>query len=176
MEKEVKEFESYDDALVFVKQHHVKQLVDGSKITRKLDFTILPMLCGIYLLQYLDKLLLNYAAAMGIKKNLVGNEFANLSTIFYAAYIFGVPIVSYFLQKLPLGKTLGVFIICWGIVVSCHAASQNYASLMIVRTLLGIFESSSAVGLIIISGMYYTKRQQVARMVFGQQWSELDQL
>ncbi|KAI5962383.1 uncharacterized protein KGF55_003459 [Candida pseudojiufengensis] len=164
MEKQISSSESYDDALEFIKQDHNQIEIDNHKIVKKLDFIILPILCGIYLLQYLDKLLLNYAAAMGIKQNLKGNEFANLSTIFYAAYIFGVPIVSYFLQKFPLGKCLGIFIICWGIVVTCHSASKSYTSLMIVRTLLGIFESSSAVGLIIISGMYYTKRQQVARM------------
>ncbi|EGW33990.1 allantoate permease [Spathaspora passalidarum NRRL Y-27907] len=143
--------EEYDNALKFL-------------VTRKLDFAILPILCCIYFLQFLDKTLLNYAAAMGIKANLVGNQFANLSTIFYAAYIFGEPIISYLLQKFPLSKALGTFIILWGIVVACHSACSTYASLMIVRTLLGIFESSSAVGLIIISGMYYSKPQQVARM------------
>ena len=49
-----------------------------------------------------------------------------------------------------------------GVVVTCHSACSSYASLMIVRTLLGIFESSSAVTT--TSGMYYNKRQQVARM------------
>ena len=159
--------DSYDNAFEFINQTELAQEaieIDHAKLMRKLDYIILPLLCCVYLLQYLDKLLLNYSAAMGIKKNLVGNEFANLSTIFYAAYIFGEPIVSYCLQRFPLGKTLGVFIVIWGVVVACHAAAKTYASLMIVRTLLGIFESSSAVGLIIISGMYYTKRQQVARM------------
>lgn len=155
---------SFDNALGFLKEHKEVGIIDHAKLVRKLDWIILPILCGIYLLQYLDKLLLNYAAAMGIKDNLKGNEFANLSTIFYASYIFGEPFVSYSLQKFPLGKTMGVFIMLWGVVVACHAATSTYASLMVVRTILGIFESSSAVGLIIISGLYYTKQQQVAHM------------
>ncbi|CAK9437260.1 uncharacterized protein LODBEIA_P16380 [Lodderomyces beijingensis] len=155
--------DKFDNAFAFVHNHEEVE-IDHAKLMRKLDYIILPLLCCVYLLQYMDKLLLNYAAAMGIKKNLHNNEFANLSTIFYAAYIFGEPFVSYCMQKFPLGKTLGVFITIWGIVVACHAAATSYASLMIVRTLLGIFEASSAVGLIIISGMFYTKRQQVARM------------
>lgn len=158
------ESNSYDNALGFLKQHKEVGTIDHGKLVRKLDWIILPILCGVYLLQYLDKLLLNYAAAMGIKDNLKGNEFANLSTIFYAAYIFGEPFITYCLQKFPLGKTMGVFIILWGVVVACHSATSTYASLMVVRTILGIFESSSAVGLIIISGLYYTKGQQVARM------------
>ncbi|ABN67524.2 putative allantoate permease [Scheffersomyces stipitis CBS 6054] len=163
-----KEEDTYDAAFHFVKQNHLDTLElsqqDSAKVVRKVDFHILPLLCGIYFLQFLDKSLLNYAAAMGIKKNLVGNEFANLSTIFYAAYIFGEPIVAYCLQRFPLSKILGLFIVCWGIVVACHAACDTYASLMVVRTLLGLFESSSAVGLIFISGMFYTKPQQAARM------------
>ncbi|KAK6456387.1 putative allantoate permease [Scheffersomyces xylosifermentans] len=165
----VKDNDSYDGAFAFVKKNQLagaENLSESNqkRVVKKLDWHILPVLCAIYFLQFLDKSLLNYAAAMGIKKNLVGNEFANLSTIFYAAYIFGEPFVAYLLQKFPLSKILGLFIVLWGIVVACHAACKTYASLMVVRTLLGIFESSSAVSLIIISGMYYTKPQQAARM------------
>ncbi|KAK6464345.1 putative allantoate permease [Scheffersomyces coipomensis] len=165
--------EDYDIAFKFLQQNEgqdtiIKNQELPPKVLKKLDLIILPLLCAIYFLQFLDKTLLNYAASMGIKDHLVGNQYANLSTIFYAAYIFGVPFVSYFLQKFPLSKTLGFFIILWGIVVACHAACKTYASLMIVRTLLGIFESSSAVALIMISGMYYTRSQQVARMGY---WS-----
>lgn len=134
------------------------------KVLRKLDCFVLPFLCCTYLLMFLDKALLNYAASMGIKKHLVGNEFSNLSTIFSAAYIFMEPIVTYLIQKYPISKVMASFIICWGIVLACHSACKTYASLMIVRTLLGIFESASAVGCIAISGMYYTKAEQSARI------------
>lgn len=159
---------SADDAYEFVVKHklddHQINHEMGKIVTKKLDKRILTLLCGIYFLQFIDKTLLNYAAAMGIKKNLVGNQFANLSTIFNGAYIFGIPIVTYCLQKYSLSRTLGSFIFCWGIVVACHSACKTYAELMVVRTLLGILESSSAVSLIIISGMYYSKPQQAARM------------
>ncbi|EMG45842.1 THI73 Thiamine pathway transporter THI73 [Candida maltosa Xu316] len=165
-EHSISDESEFDNALQFVKENNDDETSpeEARRIVRKLDFIILPLLCCIYFLQFLDKSLLNYAAAMGIKKNLQGNEFANLSTMFYASYIFGEPIISYILQRFPLGKSLGVFIVLWGVVVACHAVCSTYASLMIVRTLLGIFESSSAVGLITISGIYYTKSQQVARM------------
>ena len=133
---------------------------------RKLDCVVLPFLCMTYLLMFLDKALLNYAASMGIKQHLKGNEFANLSTIFGAAYIFMEPIVTYLIQRYPISKVLGTFIVVWGAVLACHSACKTYASLMVVRTLLGMFESSSAVGCIAISGMYYTKAEQSARIGF----------
>lgn len=116
------------------------------KVLRKVDMFILPFLCCIYLLMFLDKALLNYAASMGIKKHLKGDEFSNLGTIFSAAYIFMEPIVTYLIQKYPISKVLSVFITTWGIVLTCHCACKSYASLMIVRTLLGLFEASFQCG------------------------------
>lgn len=158
---------NYDVAFKFLKSKENDDIENTElprELLRKIDFRILTLLCAIYFLQFLDKTLLNYSAAMGIKENLVGNEFSNLSTIFYASYIFAEPFISYCLQKFPISRALSFCIVLWGIVLTCHAACKTYASLMIVRTLLGIFESSSAVGIIAISGMYYTKSEQVARM------------
>lgn len=155
----------YDSAYTFVQNIDQLDAEVSPKLLRKLDLRILTFLCGIYFLHFLDKTLLNYAAAMGIKDNLSNpNDFANLNTIFYASYIVGVPIVAYLLQKWSLSKTLGTFIIMWGIVVAVHAACKNYVGLMLVRTFLGFLEASSAISLIIISGMYYSKSLQAARM------------
>lgn len=163
---------TYDTALDFLKKNHEIKNTGKTALAPalrwKIDLRILPLLCAIYFLQFLDKTLLNYAAAMGIKDNLVGNEFSNLSTIFYASYIFAEPFTSYLIQIFPVAKALGVFIFLWGAVLACHSACKTYASLMVVRTLLGFFESSSAVGIILISGMYYTKNEQINRIGY---WS-----
>ncbi|CCK71655.1 Thi73p KNAG_0H02400 [Huiozyma naganishii CBS 8797] len=159
---DLSEDESADHSkAIFYGAHKLKP-----KTMRKVDTVILPFLCLTYLFMFLDKALLNYAASMGIKKNLKGNEFSNLSTIFSAAYIFMEPVVTYLIQRYPVSKVMGVFISLWGIVLACHSACKTYAALMIVRTLLGMFEASSAVGCIAISGMYYTKAEQSARIGF----------
>ncbi|KAH3674680.1 hypothetical protein WICMUC_003096 [Wickerhamomyces mucosus] len=171
--------DSYDVALNFLKTHAKNINVEEQQnyeldvnnqrkkpkaLLRKLDIYILPFMCAVYFLQYLDKSLLNYAAVMGIKKHLVGNQFANLGTIFYASYIFGEPFISYLLQRFPLSKVLSTCIVLWGIVLAAHSACHTYASLMIVRVLLGILESASAVSLISIGTMYYTKSEQAERI------------
>ncbi|KAG0676090.1 thiamine pathway transporter thi73 [Kluyveromyces marxianus] len=135
-----------------------------SKVLRKLDLFVLPFLCLTYLFMFLDKALLNYAASMGIKKHLKGDEFSNLGTIFSASYIFAEPIASFLLQRYPVSRVFGGFIIVWGIVLACHCACKSYASLMIVRVLLGMFESCSAVGCITVNAMYYTKSEQAQRI------------
>lgn len=67
------------------------------------------------------------------------------------------------MQRFPLAKYLGLNIVLWGIVTACHAAANGYASLMILRVLLGIFEACVAPSLILITGMWYTRAEQVRR-------------
>lgn len=45
------------------------------------------------------------------------------------------------LQKLPVAKYLATNVFLWGCVIACSAAAKNFASLMAVRFLLGVFES-----------------------------------
>lgn len=133
-------------------------------LLRKIDLHILPFLVFVYFIQFLDAAALNYSAVMGIKDNLKGNEFANLGTIYNAAFIIGEPFIGYVIQKFPISKVFGIIIIAWGIVVACHAATKTYPSLIVVRSLLGVLESSVAVALICIVGGYYTRREQVQRI------------
>lgn len=158
---------TYDAAFVFA--HNLpgsdESLAANPRLVyRRVDRRILPLLCGIYFLQFLDKSLLNYAAVMGIKLNLHGNQFSNLGTILYVAYLVCEPISAYCFQVLPPARFFAVCVIAWGVVVTLHAACTTYASLMVIRALLGCFEACVAPGCIIITGMWYSHRQQLTRM------------
>jgi MFS family permease len=156
-----------DEALDFLaREREAGILVDVTEtkaLRWKIDLRIMPILMAIYLLQYLDKTLLNYAAVMGIKEFVPGNEYNNLGTIFYVGYLVSEPITGYVMQRMPIGKYLGFNVFCWGILVACHAACRSYASLMVVRVLLGVFEASVAPALILITGMWWTKPEQSRR-------------
>lgn len=57
-----------DEAGAFADAHGI--VVDpetNKRILRKIDFRLMPIMCGLYLLQYLDKVTLSYAAVMGIR-------------------------------------------------------------------------------------------------------------
>lgn len=158
-----------DEAMQFLLQAdrslHAQPAAYSKTLARKIDSKIMVVMCCSYFLQFIDKNSLNLAAVLGIKDHLKDhpNGFANLGTIFYAAYIFAMPISSYLLQVLPTSKFLSICIIAWGVVVACHAACKSYASLMVIRSLLGIFESSLSPGLIVISSMYWTKEENMKR-------------
>jgi MFS family permease len=160
-------YEDGDAALMFLAREHeagvVIDIAESRALRWKIDLRIMPILMGIYFLQYLDKTLLNYAAVMGIKDNLKGNEYNNIGTIFYVGYFVAEPITAYLMQRFPIGKYIGINVTCWGILVACHAACRSYASLMVVRILLGVFEASVAPSLILITGMWWTKPEQSRR-------------
>lgn len=139
--------------------------VQLKKLVRKIDLTIAPLLAAVYFLQFLDKTTLSYTAVMGIRQDthLVGQDYSNLSMLFYVGtqrlelsrspkrtrglignigFLVAEFPTQYLAQHISrLGVYLGVNIVIWGFILSCHAGCTTYAGLAIVRTLLGIFES-----------------------------------
>jgi MFS family permease len=45
----------------------------------------------------------------------------------------------------------------------CHAACHNFAGLMAARFFLGVGEAAIAPGFALITGMFYTRKEQPAR-------------
>ena len=68
-------------------------------------------------------------------------------------------------------SSLNIFI--WGVVLCCHAACKNFAGLFVVRLFLGICEGSVTAGFLIVSSMFYTRKEHTARVGY---WCKDDQL
>ncbi|KOS47689.1 hypothetical protein ACN38_g1366 [Penicillium nordicum] len=135
------------------------------KLIRKIDWHLMPILITSYGLQYLDKTSLAYSAILGLREdlNLVGQQYSWTSSIFYIGYLVASYPVSLGFVRFPLGKYLSVLIFLWGVILSLHAVTNNYASLMALRALLGVFESAISPGFSLITGMWYTPREHVSR-------------
>ncbi|KAF5989871.1 allantoate permease [Fusarium bulbicola] len=123
---------------------------------------ILACMLGTYFCQSLDKGTLGFSSVMGIQEdaNLHGQQFSWLGTILYMGVLVGEYPTNFLLQKLPVAKYLATNVFCWGVVIACSAAAKNFASLMVVRFLLGVFESCVQPAFIIMTSMWYTKREQ----------------
>ena len=94
---------------------------ENSRILRKINLTILPIMLGVYFLQALDKATLSYASVFGLltDAHLGGQDYSWLGSIVYIAQLVLQPIIGYLLVKLPTGKFAAVMVLCWGIVLSC---------------------------------------------------------
>jgi MFS family permease len=72
---------------------------------------------------------------------------------------------NFLLQKLPLAKMLSVNVFIWGAVVACSAASNNFASLMTVRFLLGYFESCIQPAMMLLSVAHALSHKLLLNMI-----------
>jgi MFS transporter, ACS family, allantoate permease len=179
-EGEMKEIEvqNADPALQYLGGEAIEYTADEARsVLRKIDWTLMPMLCWVYALQFADKTSLNYASLMGIREdthlNPQSQEFSWASSIFYAGYIFWEFVIpslclclyisidllyrfptTYLLRRLPLGKYSSANIALWGIVLTCHCAASSYAGLMTVRFFLGAFEATVTPAFVILTSVW----------------------
>ncbi|KAJ5287006.1 hypothetical protein N7478_002692 [Penicillium angulare] len=136
------------------------------RLLRTIDWHMMPIMCCIYGMNYLDKTTLSYASVMGIKTdlNLVKDDYQWLSSLFYFGYLAWEYPTNRLLQRLPLGKYSGACILMWGIILSCFAAVGNYSGAIAIRLFLGVFEAAVTPGFALLTSQWYTKDEQGSRV------------
>jgi ACS family allantoate permease-like MFS transporter len=120
--------------------------------------------------QQADKTGISTMAVFGLREDtgLVGQQFNWLSTIFYLSYMVCEFPGNYLMQKFHVGRFLGIVIVCWGIVVLCIAFAQNWAGLMVLRTLQGGLECTISPTFMLITGAFYTSKEHTLRaLIWG---------
>ncbi|KAI5799885.1 MFS allantoate transporter [Geopyxis carbonaria] len=136
------------------------------KLVRKIDLRILPYLAVCYCFFYIDKTTLQYAAIFGLEKDLHlhGTQYNWLSAVFYFGFLAWAFPTNFLLQKLPVGRYLGSQIALWGFFLMWQAACTNFGSLATLRILGGAAEACSDPAFMLITSMWYTRRQQPIRI------------
>lgn len=157
-----------DAALEFLRDEDTAIVIDINEKTlvRKIDWMIMPLMWAAYNLQYLDKVLINYASVMGLLSDtkMRTNQFSNLTLAFYVTYLFFELPTGYLMQRLPTAKYLGFNVMLWGLMTTLNCSAKNFGGLMTLRVLLGCFESAIAPALILITSMWYKRNEQPRRM------------
>ncbi|KAH6663980.1 major facilitator superfamily domain-containing protein [Plectosphaerella plurivora] len=138
---------------------------DIKPIVRKVDYHFMPLMLTCYFLQFLDKVLINYANIMGltVSLNMKGNDFSWMATAFFIGFAVAEFPQGVLIQRFPVSKVLGINVMLWGITICCSAAAQSFPAMVALRTLLGMFEAVISPALIIITSQWYTRRQATPR-------------
>ncbi|KAL0258206.1 hypothetical protein SLS55_007379 [Diplodia seriata] len=150
-----------------VQQYSKEELeAERKKVLRKIDKVILPIICITYTLQFLDKLSLNYASAYSLKEDLGlgGQRYSWTASIFNFGYLFWAIPSNLLIQKLPVAKYTGVMLLIWAVILVCHVAAKNFAGMMVLRFVLGMFEAGISPAIMNITSMFYTRSEQPFRM------------
>ncbi|KAI4219465.1 MAG: hypothetical protein L6R36_008307 [Xanthoria steineri] len=138
----------------------------SKKLLKRIDLHLMPLLCIVYGLNYLDKTTLSYASVMGLRKDLdlTGDRYQWISSMFYFGYLAWEYPTNRLLQRLPLAKYSSFCIIMWGLVLCCMAATKNYSGALAVRFFLGVFEAAVTPGFALFTSQWYTKKEQGTRV------------
>ncbi|KAF9888585.1 hypothetical protein FE257_008517 [Aspergillus nanangensis] len=164
LEKAVEE--DVDIGAQFLAEHDVEYTEEENRrLRRKIDWRIVPLAAWACGLQFVDKSGLGAAATYGLREDihLVGQEYSWCVSIFYFGYFTGSFLSGRGLQYFHAGKFMGVALIIWGgMLLGCIGAT-GFASLMVLRFLLGFFESCLVPGLLLITTMWYTQEEQPLR-------------
>ncbi|CAK3925552.1 related to allantoate permease [Lecanosticta acicola] len=168
------EIRELDQAEIFLRTHNISHddldvlLADSEgmrKLVRKVDFMLMPLLCGTYLLQYIDKQSLTYAAVFDLfaSTGTDSKQYSWLVSLFYFGYLAAEWPMSYVAQKLPTGTVVSVSIIIWGSLLMLMTACHDFAGLAVCRFLLGVCESCITPVFMMIVGQWYQRKQQSSR-------------
>ncbi|TGO32876.1 hypothetical protein BHYA_0282g00070 [Botrytis hyacinthi] len=146
--------------------HQAINPVEERRLIKKIDMVILPCLAVCYMFYYIDKTTLSYAAIFGIKDDLhlEGTKYSWLSSIFYFGWLAWAFPTNYLMQKFPVAKYLAFNIFMWGVLLMCQAAARNFTELAVLRALSGAAEGCSDSSFMIITSMWYTRREQPIRI------------
>lgn len=163
----------------------------NKRLKRLIDRRVLFIMICTYFLQALDKGTMSFAAIMGIKtdahledgqkvssihctvsaasylaNSLRYLQYSWLTTCIYIAVLIVEYPTNWIIQRVPIGKYLGINICLWGMILALHAACKNFAGLVTVRTLLGIFEACCQPIFVTLSSMWYKREEQAATVTY----------
>ncbi|KAL1591646.1 Allantoate permease [Paraconiothyrium brasiliense] len=136
------------------------------RLLRKIDLHIMPLICIVYFLQYIDKTAISYASVTGILESthLHGNQFNWVASIFFFGQLaFEFPTIR-LIQLFPLARYVSINVTIWGAVLASLAACKSYASLLACRFLLGAAEAAVVPAWVMFTSQWYTKNEQAFRV------------
>ncbi|KAI1025996.1 hypothetical protein LB505_004555 [Fusarium chuoi] len=139
---------------------------EANKVLAKIDRAIIPLLFIIYMLNFMDKVILSSAAVFGLREDthLKGQQYSWVGSVFYLGYLLWTYPTTVLVARLPTGKYLTVNTLFWGLVVAFTAACHNFGGLLVTRFLLGVAEATITPGFMFLTSTWYTRDEMPTRV------------
>ncbi|KAJ4357778.1 High-affinity nicotinic acid transporter [Didymosphaeria variabile] len=138
------------------------------KLITKIDLHVIPFLCIMYLLAFLDRVNIANANVFGLSTELglVKTKYNNALVIFFVPYIlFEIP-SNIVLKKLKPRVWLSICMFGFGLVTMLQGLVQDYSGLLATRFFLGVFETGMFPGAFYLIGMWYRRKEAQKRYSF----------
>ncbi|GAA5892665.1 hypothetical protein JCM6882_000551 [Rhodosporidiobolus microsporus] len=162
-EGDVSELQAEIEKLMELSEEDFKR--EERALLKKIDFTLMPTLFVLLVLNYLDRNALASARVQGIEEDLgmVGTQFNTAISLLFVGYIVGQLPSNMILSRSRPSIYLSCCVFIWGMVSLSTGFVQNYHQLLAVRILLGFTESPYFPGALFILSSWYSKSELALR-------------
>ncbi|KAF0428747.1 MFS general substrate transporter [Gigaspora margarita] len=139
---------------------------EEKRLLKKIDLRIIPLDTVLYTLSFLDRVNIGNAKLANFERdiNLTNDEYDWALGRFFLGYvIFDVP-SNIALIKIKPSVWISTLMVVWGIIMTIMAFAKNFSELMVLRFLLGLFESGLFPGVIFYLTKWYKKSERNYRI------------
>ncbi len=140
-----------------------KTSIDAPSLLKKLRWRLLPFLFLLYVVAYLDRINVGFAALqMKAQLGFSDSVYGLGAGIFFLGYfLFQVP-ANLALERVGARRWIAFLMICWGIVSACMFSIHSAASFYSLRFLLGVAEAGFFPGVIFYLRSWFPSRARAA--------------
>jgi MFS transporter, ACS family, tartrate transporter len=139
----------------------IASLSIGTKTIRKVNIRILPFVFLLYVVSFLDRINIGFAAlTMNKELAITSQQFGLVAGIFFFGYfVFEIP-SNLLLHKIGARIWIARILITWGIVATLTGFVHTVPQLYIVRFLLGLAEAGFFPGMVLYLTYWFPRREQ----------------
>ncbi|EEU43561.1 uncharacterized protein NECHADRAFT_82961 [Fusarium vanettenii 77-13-4] len=132
----------------------------STHIRRKFDRHVMPLVCVLYVLSYLDRGNIGNAKTAGAQDDLglSDSQWAWVLNSFYICYTL-FEWTTLLWKLLPAHLYISTLCLLWGVVATCTGTVKNMAGLCACRAALGILEAAFGAGAPYFLSLFYQRRE-----------------
>lgn len=138
-----------------------QRALNEKRLLRRLDWKLLPWLCILYLLAFLDRANIGNAKVAGMSHDLdLGIwDFNATLTIFFVSYSVFEPLTNVLLKRMRPSVFIPLIMVIWGIVMTTMGLVHNWSGLMAARWFLGLAEAGLFPGINYYLSCWYKRSE-----------------
>ncbi len=139
----------------------IAPLPDEAKTIRKLQIRLIPFLFVLYVVAFVDRINIGFAAlTMNKDLGITGQQYGLAAGIFFIGYfLFEVP-SNLMLHKVGARVWIARILLSWGLVATLTGLVQNVHQLYAARILLGVTEAGYFPGIVLYLTYWFPQRHQ----------------
>jgi len=130
------------------------------RLVWKLDLYLIPWLCFLYLLAFLDRTNIGNAKIDGMQKdlhNMSTGRYNAALTIFFVSYSIFEPLTNVLLKRLKPSIFIPIIMTIWGVAMLSMGYVTNWSGLMAARWWLGVAEAGLYPGINYFLSCWYKR-------------------